>query len=171
MILRAQRAQLGRVAHGAVVMLSGTLMSSEDFLGLISGGQRLGAQLTMSPETPTHGLPLWHRPPHILVAGFQKQVSQQTKAEVSALLMIQSQKSYSVTPFCSVGKGNHKTSVQVQGERKQPHDLMEWMPPSHCKKNVWDGICWPSLKNNNSKVEAIPISSLFLVYFQELIRT
>ena len=91
MILRAQRAQLGRVAHGAVVMLSGTLMSSEDFLGLISGGQRLGAQLTMSPETPTHGLPLWHRPPHILVAGFQKQVSQQTKAEVSALLMIQSQ--------------------------------------------------------------------------------
>lgn len=165
MILRAQRAQPGRVAHGAVVMMSGMLMSSEDFLGLMSGGQRLGAQLTMSAETPTHDLPLWHGLPHSLVDGFQKQVSQQTKAEVSALLMIQSQKSYSVTPFCSVGKGNHKTSVQVQGERKQPHDLMEWMPPSHCKKNIWDGIWWPSLKNNNSKVEVIPISSLFSVYF------
>lgn len=30
MILRAQRAQLGRAAHGAAVMLSGRLMSSED---------------------------------------------------------------------------------------------------------------------------------------------
>ena len=41
MILRAQRAQPGRVAHGAAVMMSGMLMSSEDFLGLMSGGQRL----------------------------------------------------------------------------------------------------------------------------------
>ena len=62
MILRALR---------AAVMLSGRLMSSEDFLGHMSGGQRLGAQLTMSAETPTYALPLWHGLPQSLVAGFK----------------------------------------------------------------------------------------------------
>lgn len=39
-------------------MLSGGLTSSEDFLGHMSGGQGLGAQLTMSAEALPHALPL-----------------------------------------------------------------------------------------------------------------